>query len=296
MPTVLVTGANGQLGLALKHHSAFWPGWDFRFTTRKELDITNTDSVNLFFEENRIDFCINAAGYTHVDRAEAEPLLAQAANVDAPRMLAAACERQQAVLLHISTDYVYHSGQNTPFEEDDPVMPQSIYARSKWEGELAALDACTRTLVLRTSWVYSPFGHNFLLTMLRLGRERQELKVVYDQVGTPTSAFDLADALLSLIQSIHSGAVEQTQWRGTFNYSSEGVTSWYDFALAILQNAGISIPVRPIRSISYPTPAVRPPFSVMSKEKIKSVFGLSIPHWKDGLDRCMELQQTIYTD
>lgn len=300
MPTILVTGANGQLGQALRHLSRQYPQWIFLFTDREELDITDGAAVEAYFDSQHIDFCINAAGYTAVDRAEQEPAMAHAINVEGPKLLAEACAQRQAALIHVSTDYVYHSRQNTPFEENDPVMPQSVYARTKREGEAAALHHCPQAIVLRTSWVYSPFGANFLLTMLRLGRQRPELRVVYDQIGTPTSAFDLAGAILHITDAILSGKVEEGKWTGIFNYSPEGVTSWYDFAVAILKKAGIGTPVHPIRTIDYPTPAARPPYSVMAKEKIKTVFGLSIPHWEDGLDACMEWltgdQQTILPD
>lgn len=300
MPTILVTGANGQLGQALRHLSRQWPQWTFLFTDREELDITDDAAVKAYFAGQPIDFCVNAAGYTAVDRAEQEPEIAHAVNAGGPGLLAQACARNGAALIHVSTDYVYHSSQNTPFEEGDPAMPQSVYARTKREGEAAALRYCPRTIVLRTSWVYSPFGANFLLTMLRLGRQRPELGVVYDQVGTPTSAFDLAGAILHITDAVLSGKVEASNWTGIFNYSPEGVTSWYDFAVAILKKAGIDTPVRPIRTADYPTPAARPPYSVMAKEKIKTVFGLSIPHWEDGLDDCMNWlaggQQTILPD
>ena len=287
MPAILLTGADGQLGRSIQVRAPQGPDWTFFLTDRPTLDISDPAAVNAFFDAHRIDFCINAAGYTAVDRAESEPNLAAAINVLGPQYLAEACQKHQATLLHLSTDYVYHSRQNIPYEEEDPVMPQSVYAQTKRDGEQAALQHGANTIVVRSSWIYSPFGHNFLLTMLRLGRERNQVRVVYDQVGTPTSAFDLADALLSMIQKIDSGAVPADQAKGIFNFSSEGVASWYDFALAIFEKTGHPIEVVPIRTIQYPTPAVRPPFSVMSKEKIKSTFHLSIPHWREGLDRCL---------
>lgn len=287
MPAILITGADGQLGRAIQLQAPQSTDWTFYLTDRPNLDICDPAAVNAFFEAHRIDFCINAAGYTAVDRAEAEPELAAAVNRLGTQHLAGACQQHKATLLHLSTDYVYHTPQNTPFEETDPVMPQSVYAQTKWEGEQAALRHCSRTFVVRTSWVYSPFGNNFLLTMLRLGRERDQVRVVYDQVGTPTSAFDLADALLHMIQRIHSGEVSAEAAAGIYNFSPEGVASWYDFALAIFEKTGNPIEVVPIRTIQYPTPALRPPFSLMSKEKIKSTFQLSIPHWRDGLDRCL---------
>lgn len=166
-------------------------------------------------------------------------------------------------------------------------MPQSVYARTKWEGEQAALRHCPQTFIVRASWIYSLHGHNFLRTMLRLGQERSQVKVVYDQVGTPTCASDLADTLLFMVHALHTGAVSAEKSSGIFNYSPEGVASWYDFALAIFEKTGNPIEVVPIRTIEYPTPTVRPPYSVMCKEKIKSVFNLPIPHWRDSLDRCL---------
>ena len=288
MPTILVTGAGGQLGRSLVQQAAHWPDWQFLFADRLALDIDDPQSVEAYFNTHAVDFCINAAGYTAVDRAEQEPQLARAVNVDGPKNLALNCQKHHAAFIQISTDYVYHSRQNTPFEEDDPVTPQSVYAQTKWEGENAALYHCPRTLILRTSWVYSLFGHNFLTTMLRFGKERRQLKVVYDQIGTPTFAGDLADVVYTLVDAIQSGSVPADSWTGIFNYSPEGVTSWYDFALAIFELAGNPVEVLPIRSADYPSAAVRPPFSLMSKEKIKSVFQLSIPHWKDSLRRCLD--------
>ena len=287
MPTILVTGSGGQLGRALYSRASQWPGWNFLFTGRQDLDITDPDSVQSFFDVHTIDYCINTAGYTAVDRAEREPHLAKLANANGPRYLAQACQAAQATLIQLSTDYVYHSRQNTPFQETDPVLPQSVYAQTKWEGEQAALHYCSRTMVIRASWVYAPFGHNFLLTMLRLGGERQALKVVYDQVGTPTYVFDLADAILQIIDQIHQQKVPESKWQGIFNYSAEGVASWYDFAVAIFRLTGNPIPVHPIRTQAYPTPAERPAFSLMSKEKIKSVFHLAIPHWQESLQTCI---------
>jgi dTDP-4-dehydrorhamnose reductase len=288
MPTILITGANGQLGQALVRESARRPDWHFLLTDKENLDITDAAAVNAFFDDHKIDFCINAAGYTAVDRAEQEPELAAAVNVKGPRNLAEACQERHAVLFQLSTDYVYHDRQNTPFEEDDPVTPQSVYARTKWEGEQAAIHHCYGAVVVRTSWLYSPFGQNFLLTMLRLGREGKTPRVVYDQIGSPTSAADLAGALISMVGSIHAGNIAPETWRGIFNYSSEGVTSWYDFALAIFEMAKIPAVATPIRTADYPTQAVRPPYSVMSKEKIKSVFQLTIPHWRDSLNNCLQ--------
>lgn len=288
MPAILITGANGQLGRALAEASARRPDWRFHFTDKDSLDITDAEAVNRFFDAHPVDFCINAAAYTAVDRAEREPEQAAAINAKGPRNLANACQERHTALIQISTDYVYHNNQNTPFEEDDDATPQSVYARTKWEGEQAVIHHCNRSLVVRTSWLYAPYGQNFLQTMLRLGREGKSVRVVYDQVGAPTLASDLAGALIVMVQSIHEGKVSPESWRGIFNYSSEGVASWYDFAKAIFELANIPAQVSPIRSSEYPSEAARPAYSVMSKEKVKTVFQVSIPHWRESLRNCLQ--------
>jgi dTDP-4-dehydrorhamnose reductase len=288
MPTLLVTGANGQLGKSLQGLEDQYPAWTMEFASRLVLDITDPPAIRQAFDRFRPDACINAAAYTAVDRAEQEPKTAHKVNVLGTANLAEVCQESDIPLLHISTDYVYHGQQNTPFRESDPTAPQSVYARTKLEGEHVALQFHPLSMVIRTSWVYSQFGHNFLNTMLRLGQERSELNVVYDQIGTPTFAGDLAATCLQIIEQIRLKKVEEKDWHGIFNFSNEGVCSWYDFAIAIFRQRGIDCHVRPIRTEAYPTPAKRPPFSLMDKQKIKQTFQLSIDHWETALQKCLQ--------
>ncbi len=280
---LLITGANGQLGREFRELQRDYPGLRLIFTGREDLDVTQEQAIRKFFAAQTFDYCINCAAYTAVDKAESEPEAARLANVDATRWLAEACARQGIPLVHYSTDYVYHNRQNTPFKEDAPTSPQSVYARTKLAGEQAALAAHPQTLILRTSWVYSTFGHNFVKTMLRLGRERSELKVVFDQVGTPTCAHGLARATLEMIRKVEQGEVNSDRFQGIYHYSDEGVCSWYDFALAIFELAGIRCKVWPIETKDFPAAAARPPFSVLNKGKIKAVFGLELRHWREEL-------------
>jgi dTDP-4-dehydrorhamnose reductase len=286
MPVILITGAKGQVGTALQHASRHFPAWQFLFASRNELDISQGESVRKYFKDHSIDYCINCAAYTAVDKAEEEPNLAYKINAEGAMNLAQACHGQGSILLHLSSDYVYHGEKNTPFKESDPATPKSLYAKSKYEGEKLALEANPLTLIIRTSWIYYHTGHNFLLTMLRLAAERDHLKVVYDQIGSPTYAGDLAQALLNMIHTLEDQS-DIDEWMGVYNYSNEGVTSWYDFAKAIFRMQNIPIKVDPIETKDYPTPAVRPPFSLMHKGKIKEAFQLDIPHWEDGLERCL---------
>jgi len=280
---ILITGANGQLGSEFRELERAYPGFRFTFAGRAELDTAQEAAIRGYFAAHAFDCCINCAAYTAVDKAESEPEAAQRGNIDAPRWLAEACARQGIPLVHYSTDYVYHTQQNTPFKEDDPTNPQSVYARSKLAGELAAMAANPQTLILRTSWVYSSFGHNFVNTMLRLGKERDELKVVFDQVGTPTYARSLARATLEMIRKVEQGEVSRDKLRGIYHYSDEGVCSWYDFALAVFELAGIECKVIPIETKDFPAAAARPPYSVLNKGKIKAVFGLELQHWREEL-------------
>jgi dTDP-4-dehydrorhamnose reductase len=286
---VLVTGAKGQVGNELQQLSGFFPEWEFIFTDRRHLDITDKSSVLALFDQHRFSYCLNCAAYTAVDKAESEPDRASLLNVTAVEYLAAACALQGTFFLQLSTDYVYHNALNTPLKEDDPVRPQSVYARTKYGGDLAALSLNPATMVIRTSWVYSSFGHNFVKTMLRLGKEKPGLGVVFDQIGTPTYARDLASVMLRTISMLEQGAITREAVTGVFHYSNEGVTSWYDFAIAIFEIRNIACAVRPIETTDYPTPAARPPFSLMNKAKIKSVLKTEIPHWKESLKACLDL-------
>jgi len=283
MANVLITGAGGQLGRELQYLSRYYSGHSFHFLTRDSLDITDEQAIEEQIRQHRIDVVINCAAYTAVDKAEEEVLLAQKINAEAPGFLAKACANQQAFLIHISTDYVYHNGMDRPFTEADPCQPQSVYARTKLEGEIAARAYPEHSMVLRTSWVYSTYGHNFVKTMARLGAERDQLRIVYDQIGAPTYARDLAQAILRIVQN-----KQYQQHPGIYNFSNEGVTSWYDFALSIFTWLDLDCEVTPIRSAEYPTPAKRPAYSVLDKQLFKDTFGQTIPHWQESLWACLD--------
>jgi dTDP-4-dehydrorhamnose reductase len=289
--TILITGANGQLGQCFRQLVAQYPQWRFVFTGSAELDVADRRAVAAFFGSfptaEKIGWCINCAAYTAVDKAEGEPGKAKKINVSGARNLAEACAAQAIPMVHLSTDYVYHNRQNTPFRESDPVSPKSVYARTKLAGDRAVLKANPLASVIRTSWVYSEFGNNFVKTMLRLGAERPALNVVFDQIGTPTYAPDLAAAILTMIRKVENREVAPELAAGIWHYSNEGVTSWYDFAKAIFEIKGMPCLVHPIETKDYPTPAQRPHFSLLNKAKIKSAFGLDIPHWRDSLVLCL---------
>ena len=286
---ILVTGGNGQVGSelnALSNSSKF----EFTFTDYEELDITNMGQVFDFFEKNAISYVINCAAYTAVDKAEDEVEKAHAINVTGTENLAKACAKSSIPLIHLSTDYVYHSNtQNIPFKEDDYTMPQGIYAATKLEGELIARTIHSMTMVIRTSWVYSSFGNNFVKTMIRLGTERNELGIIYDQIGSPTYAADLAKAILEILEQHNDNKIDTFKFNEIYHYSNEGVCSWYDFAKAIFEIKNIECKVNPIETKDYPTPAKRPHFSLLNKAKIKNSFGLNIPYWKDSLRKCIDL-------
>lgn len=286
---ILITGANGQLGQCFQRLAADFPQWNFHFADSEALDITDPRSVKRFFQENKnVQWVINCAAYTAVDKAEAAPEAARRVNVSGPKNLAKACGEHAAMLIHFSTDYVFHSHQNLPFKEDDPVHPKGVYARTKLAGERAAMKAHpTGTMVIRTSWLYADFGQNFVKTMLRLGQERRSINVVADQIGTPTYAADLALAVLQIIQKTEKGQVPKLVLPGIWHYANEGIASWYDFAHAIFEFSNIPCKVNPIETKDYPTPAQRPPFSVLNKAKIKAAFQLEIPHWRSSLKRCL---------
>ena len=234
------------------------------------------------------DFCINCAAYTAVDKAETEKEAAFAINETGVRYLAEQCAQYNCHLIHLSTDYVYHSQQASPYLETDACNPQSVYAKSKYAGEKALQQELEHWHIIRTSWVYGTAGHNFVKTMLRLGKERDALRIVFDQVGSPTFAEDLAKALLHLVQSLIAQPNLKQATTGVYNFSNEGVCSWYDFALSIFRIANISIRISPIRSSEYPTPAIRPSYSVMDKSKFKKTFAWDIPHWENALQRCLK--------
>ena len=284
---ILVTGYKGQLGSEIQK-LAPETDHDFIFTDIDELDICNETEVDNFFNKNDPDLVINCAAYTAVDKAESEIDKALLLNATAPRILAENCRNRQAILFHISTDFVF-SGQNcTPYTEQDPTAPVNVYGQTKLEGENQILKENPRSIIFRTSWLYSSFGNNFVKTMLRLAKERDKLNVIYDQVGTPTYANDLARSIIQILDYFSSKPVREGLW-GIYHYSNEGVASWYDFACEIFENQNLTMEVTPVRSREYPTPAARPFFSVLDKYKFKSTFNQVIPHWKESLKKCLEL-------
>lgn len=288
MKQILVTGANGQLGLSFKKIALAFPDFQLHLLNRDLLDITQNQSVHSLFQSHSFDYCINCAAYTAVDRAESEEEKAHRINVAGVENLARACQKSEIPLIHFSTDYVYHNQQNTPFKESAPTSPKSIYAQTKLKGEQAAQAIHQQVMIIRTSWVYAEFGHNFVQTMLRLGRERDQLRVVFDQVGSPTYAPDLARGVLEILRKAERKEVALEALNDIYNYSNEGVASWYDFALAIFELTEIDCQVEPIETRDFPTPAQRPPFSLLNKAKIKDTFGLAIPHWRESLRICLQ--------
>lgn len=281
--TILVTGANGQLGRELRRLSRAYRRYDFRFTDLPDLDISNAKAVKSAFSSLHPGLLINCAAYTAVDLAETEQKTALRLNGTAVGLLARNCREADIPMVHISTDYIFGGKGNRPLTEESPVSPQSSYARSKLAGERAMQKSGVRGIILRTSWLYSEYGNNFVKTILNLTRTRNELNVVYDQVGTPTYAGDLAAAILKIVP-----AVLQIRKLEVYHYANEGVTSWYDFALAIAELKKIkSCRIRPIETKDFPKPAARPWFSVFNKEKFRTTFGLEIPHWRDSLKTCL---------
>ena len=274
---ILVTGASGQLGRTLKEVVENESDLNFVFKSSSELDITDFDAVHEAFSAADYAYYINCAAFTNVDLAETETDKAKLVNITGARNLALNCKDSGTVLIHISTDFVFDGYLNVPYREEDIARPIGFYGDTKYKGERAIINNLDEHFILRTSWLYSEYGNNFMKTMIRLGTERNELSVVYDQVGTPTYAKDLAKAVLTIINA-HS--IDY----GVYNYSNDGVASWYDFAKAIFDGFGIEIELQPILSEQYPTPAERPKYSVLDKSKIKETFNLEIPHWKDSLD------------
>lgn len=278
---ILITGANGQLGNELRTLHTQYPNHRFVFTDIAELDITDQQAINRMVSEQEIDLLINCAAYTAVDKAESDTALAHRLNAVAPGLLAEATAARGADIIHVSTDYVFDGQGHSPYTEDMPTHPQSVYGTTKLEGEQRVAAANPRSIIIRTAWLYSTHGNNFVKTMLRLGRERESLNVVCDQAGTPTYARDLARAIMAI-------ATAPRKTYGTFHYSNEGLISWYDFTKAIHRIAGItSCHVNPIPTTDYPTPASRPAYSVLSKSKIKQTYGIHIPYWEESLQECI---------
>lgn len=282
---VLVTGANGQLGSEIRRRSVGLPSLQFLFTDVAELDLTNFEAVKSYCEKEQPSFIINCAAYTAVDVAETDAELAELINTKVPACLGKVGKALGAKVIHVSTDYVFDGLACTPYAETDLVDPDSVYGKTKLNGEIALVKEDATAMIIRTSWLYSSFGKNFVKTMMRLGEDRDELKVVCDQVGTPTYAGDLAEAILSIVAQT---AISDHAWKsGIYHYSNEGVCSWYDFAKAIHELAQIECKVYPIATEEYPTPAKRPAYSVLNKAKIKRNYGIDIPYWRDSLKVCI---------
>ena len=280
MKNVLITGANGQLGNEMRVLSEGHPEYIYFFTDVAELDICNEQAVLDFVRENGIQVIVNCAAYTAVDKAEEDVERCTRLNADAVGYLAKAAEANQAEFIQVSTDYVFDGTAHVPYKETDPTCPNSVYGSTKLAGEQNALTLCTRSMVIRTAWLYSTFGNNFVKTMIRLGKEREALGVIFDQVGTPTYARDLARAIYA---AIRQGVVP-----GVYHFSNEGVCSWYDFTKTIHRLAGITTcKVNPLHTEEYPTPAKRPHYSVLDKTKIKNTYHIEIPYWMDSLQSCI---------
>ncbi len=278
---ILITGSNGQLGNEFRALTDALPGSQFLFTDYLELDITSTIAVEAFMADFKPDWIINCAAYTSVDKAELEPEKTRLLNVEGPALLARTATAQGARMIHLSTDYVFDGTAYKPYTEADKVNPNGVYAHSKADGEERVLQPGTGAIVVRTSWLYSVYGHNFVKTILRVAREKGELTVVSDQLGSPTWAADLAQAILNLIRI---NAAE-----GIYHFSNEGVCSWYDFAHAITELAGIHCVIKPTDTSGYPLPAPRPHYSLMSKGKYVATTGQTVPYWRESLKKCIAL-------
>lgn len=279
---ILVTGANGQLGKEFRLIADQYPGFSFLFLSREDLAIHHFELVRNFFRSFKPDICINCAAYTAVDKAETEPDLAKLVNAESTGVLAAVCKEYNTKFIHISTDYVFNGNAQKPYSESDPTDPQSVYGATKREGEILALQYNPQTMIFRTSWVYSVYGKNFVKTMMRLMKEKSSISVVNDQWGSPTHAADLAKCIMDIL-------AKEKFTPGIYHFSNEGMINWFQFAEAIKELTGSSCEVNPIPTSAYPTPAKRPAYSVMSKDKLKEVFNIAPAPWKKSLAECIDL-------
>lgn len=281
MKKILVTGANGQLGQCLKELSNTFSLLDFVFVDRSVLDISNKNQIDSIFKEGNYDFCINCAAYTAVDKAEEDKAKAYTINAEGAKYIAEACNKYNLTLVHISTDFVFNGQSNIPYNEKMDTDPISVYGKTKLEGEKVIQQVQKNHYIIRTSWLYSEYGGNFVKTMLKLSEKRDKLNIINDQLGTPTYAKDLANAIIKIIES-------DKKAYGVYNYSNQGVASWYDFAKAIFEIKKVNIYTGSITTKEYPTPAKRPHYSVLNKEKIIQTFNLEIPYWRDSLKVCLD--------
>jgi len=283
---ILVTGSNGQLGSEIKDLAANYADFNCYFTDSIVLDICNSGTLEHYIKDNKIEAVINCAAYTEVDKAEQETELAEKVNSEGVLNLVNAVAKVNGKLIHISTDYVFDGNSFLPYQESDEVNPIGVYGNTKRRGELAVINADIDGIVIRTSWLYSAYGNNFVKTMLRLGNERDELGVIFDQVGTPTNASDLAKTCLDIL--IYNKRANINSKGNLYHFSNEGVASWYDFSIAIMTLGKVNCHVKPIETKDYPTLAKRPHYSVLNKSKIKTDFKIEIPYWRDSLKDCIE--------
>jgi len=282
MTTILITGSNGQLGNEMQQAAIRFPDFKFIYTDVEDLDICDKAALDTFIKNNAVNVIVNCAAYTAVDKAEDDVELCYKINAEAVRNIGEVAAANNIKVVHVSTDYVFDGTNYVPYTEDQPVCPATVYGKSKLDGEKALLEACSQSLIIRTAWLYSSFGNNFVKTMMKLGTERDSLNVIFDQVGTPTYAADLADAILKVIS-------HDTFVPGIYHFSDEGVCSWYDFTKTIHRIAGITCDVQPIETKDYPARTPRPHYSVLNKAKIKSTYGIMIPHWEASLVRCISI-------
>jgi dTDP-4-dehydrorhamnose reductase len=283
---ILVTGSNGQLGSEIKDLAANYASFSFFFMDLPELDICNSRQLDVFFKDKNINTVINCAAYTAVDKAEQDADIAEKVNATGVLNLVNALETVNGKLIHVSTDYVFDGDHLLPYKETDKVSPIGVYGKTKRAGELAALNGTIDAIVIRTSWLYSSYGNNFVKTMLRLGNEKEELGVIFDQIGTPTYARDLAKTCLEILSK--DSSVDISENGSLYHYSNEGIASWYDFAISIMELGVKNCKVKPIQTEDYPTLAKRPQYSVLNKSKIKTDFKIEIPYWRDSLKDCIE--------
>lgn len=285
MTKILVTGSNGQLGNEIRVLAKNYD-FQFTFTDIDELDITDINAIDALFQKNGFDYVINCAAYTNVNKAESDEDVALLINAQAPANLANIAQKHNAKFIHISTDYVFDGNNHQPYTEDDAVCPQSAYGRTKLEGERLAFSENDGTIIIRTAWLYSSFGNNFVKTMMKFGTEKDSLNVVFDQIGSPTYAADLAKAILTIIEKIEKK--EKKFIAGIYHFTNEGVCSWFDFTKEIHAIANISCKVLPIETKDFPSPAKRPFYSVLNKRKIKETYDIEIPYWKESLAICIQ--------
>ena len=282
MTTILITGSHGQLGNEVQQAAKHFPAFKFIYTDVEDLDICDKVALNAFVKANAVNVIVNCAAYTAVDKAEDDVDLCYKINAEAVRNIGEVAHQNGLKVVHVSTDYVFDGTNYMPYSEDQAVSPNTVYGKSKLAGEQALMETCKQSVILRTAWLYSSFGNNFVKTMIRLGKEKDFIPVIFDQIGSPTYAADLADTILKILS-------HETFVPGLYHFSDEGVCSWYDFTKTIHRIAGITCDVRPIETKDYPARTPRPHYSVLNKAKIKSIYGIIIPHWEESLERCIGL-------